>query len=177
MSYFKRVWRTKALGKSEPTVFEKVWQNPDSNFLYRNDQSQVGVVADEFPKFPDQVVLFPAQGFPECDHAIFSDLPFSTQLALSALMASLGQKMRGFSGVPSVMPITRIDGFAVPNHPHIVMFPALRGESSAYTEPSRFQDSTTRRVLVERTMRNLSLTKREIADLDEKLKLIRRISS
>ena len=45
---------TKALGKSEPTVFEKVWKNPDSNFLYRNNQSQVGVVADEFPKFPDQ---------------------------------------------------------------------------------------------------------------------------
>lgn len=92
-------------------------------------------------------------------------------------MASLDQKMRGFSGVPSVMPITRIDGFAVTNHPHIVMFPALRGESGAYTEPSRFQDSTTRRVLVERTLRNLSLTELEIADLDEKLERIRRISS
>ena len=92
---------------------------------------------DGFPKFPDQIVIIPAAGFPDRDTASFHDLPLSTQMAMIAVQAAFQKKMESFSGVPGVRGIIRVDGFAVPNHPHIVMFPGLRGESTAYTEPTR----------------------------------------
>lgn len=157
------------------TIFERVWTDPASPFLYKNEVAGVGIVADVFPKFPDQVVLVPAQGFPEREEASLSDLPFATQLALAALQSAMDKKMRSFSGVPAVRGVARVDGYVVPNHPHIVMFPALRGESGAYTEASRFTDEEIRALLVERTMQNLALTPSEIDELNEKLRRIQSI--
>ena len=162
-----------------PTIFERVWSDPNSSFLYKSEAedeaASVGIVVDAFPKFPEQVVLIPAQGFPERDEASFSDLPLATQLALSALQSAMDKKMSSFSGVPTVRAIARVDGFAVPNHPHIVMFPALRGESGAYTEPSRFTDEAIRQHLVEQTTKNLALTAEETDALDEMLQRIREL--
>ena len=157
------------------TVFERVWSDSASPFLYKNEVTGVGIVADTFPKFPEQVVLIPAQGFPERDEATLSDLPLATQLALAALQSVMDKKMRSFSGVPTARAIARVDGYVVPNHPHIVMFPALRGESGAYTEASRFTDEEIRALLVERTMQNLALTPSEIDELNEMLRRIQSI--
>lgn len=151
------------------TVFETVWADDTSPFLYKSDSLGVGVVADTFPKFPDQVVIIPATGFPDRDNASFSDLSLTTQLALTCLVSVMDRKMRDFSGVPGVRAIARTDGFVVPDHPHIVMFPALRGESDAYTKPSLFTDEAVRKKLVQNTLRNLALTANEKVELDEEL--------
>ena len=108
-------------------------------------------------------------GFPDRDNASFSDLSLTTQLALTCLVSVMDRKMRDFSGVPGVRAIARTDGFVVPDHPHIVMFPALRGESDAYTKPSRFTDEAVRKKLVQNTLRNLALTANEKVELDEEL--------
>ena len=76
--------------------------------------------------------------------------------------------MESFSGVPGVRGIIRGDGFAVPNHPHIVMFPALRGESTAHTEPNRpnFAEPEVREKLIRDTLQNLAPTAAERSELD-----------
>ena len=145
------------------TVFERVWKDTSTHFIYKNETAGVGIIPDAFPKFPDQVVLIPAEGQPANNEASLSDLPHSTYLALACLQSVIGRKMEYFPGVRA---ITRVDGFAVPNHPHIVMFPALRGESDAYTRPSRFSDPNVRRILVERTMQNLALSEEEVESID-----------
>ena len=85
-----------------------------------------------------------------------------------AVQAAFQKKMESFSGVPCVRGIIRGDGFAVPNHPHIVMFPALRGESTAYTEPPRlnFTEPGIREQLIRNTLQNLALTVAERGEID-----------
>ena len=158
------------------TVFEEIW-NSDTPFIYRNETLGVGALPDAFPKFPDQVVIIPAAGFPDREQTSVSDLLPVTQLALAALEAAIQRKMEHFSGVPGVRGIVRKDGFAVPHHPHIVMFPALRGESTAYTEPPRpaFTGKAVRKQLVARTLENLRLTPEEVGCLDILLARISRL--
>lgn len=152
------------------TVFEGVWQNPKSPFIIKNEEFGVGVVADAFPKFPDQVVIIPAEGFPERETASLCDLDSRTYFALCALQRVMQRKMESFSGIKGgVRGIARVDGYAVPNHPHIVMFPALRGESVDYTNPTRTQLTSpgVREHLIAQTVADLSLTARETDELDQ----------
>ena len=154
------------------TIFEKSWQNPDSPFLYKNEEAGVGILADVFPKFPDQVVLIPRDGMPKNNNASMSDLDLKTQMGISCLISCMDEKMSIFSGVPEARAITHIEGFAVPNHPHVVMFPALRGESIDFFKPSRHTDEEVRQMLVARTLKNLALTKEEKNGLDEEIQRI-----
>ncbi len=152
----------------KPTIFENVW-NSDTLFLYKNERAGVGAIPDALPKFPDQIVIIPAKGFPDRDEASLYNLPLSTQMAMTAVQVVFQEKMESFSGVPGVRSIIRGDGFAVPNHPHIVMFPALRGESTAYTEPTRpsFTEPEVREKLIRNTLQNLALTAEERSKLDD----------
>lgn len=158
------------------TIFETEWNNANAPFLYRFESSKVnvGIIADAFPKFPDQVVLIPANGFPERETASLHDLDFKTQMALAALEAAIQSKMESFSGIEGVRGIVRVDGFAVPNHPHKVMFPGLRGESDDFTKPprSQFRDDATRALLVQRALENLRLSTEEVEQLNEQLSRI-----
>ena len=154
------------------TIFEKVWRDPTSPFLYKNEEVGVGIVADAFPKFPDQVVLIPRDGVTGNEKASISDLSLKTRMGLVSLMSCLDKKMSTFSGVPEVRAISHVEGFAVPNHPHIVMFPALRGESIDFFKPSRHADEEVRKMLVARTLKNLALTDVEKAKLDKELRSI-----
>ena len=135
------------------------------------------MLADISPKLPHQIVIIPAIGFAERDSASLHDLDLRTQLAIRALETTMQKKMETFSGISGVRGIIRGDGYAIPNHPHTVMFPALRGESIIYTEPPRpaFTDEPTRRLLVERTVRNLALSRDEAGQLDTILGNIQQI--
>ena len=159
------------------TALERVWLNPDEQPIYRSNKHGVGIYPDAFPKFPDQVLIMPARGFPERQFASLHDLDLHTQLALTVLQTIVQRRMESFSGVDGVRGIVRVDGFAVPNHPHIVMFPGLRGESSDYTQPPRpqFEGAEVRQKLIEATLRNLCLTAEQMAELDELLDQLPRI--
>jgi hypothetical protein len=154
-----------------PTVFELGWTDPDAPWLYKNEQYGVGIIADKFPKLPDQIVIVPAEGIHDKEFASLADLPHEVFFALAALQRFMIRKMEQYSGIEGVRAISRVDGFAVPNHPHIVMFPALRGESVAFTEPSRkeFKEDNIRRVLVQKTCVNLALTAEEKTELDQEI--------
>ncbi len=143
-------------------------------YRFEADDINVGIIADTFPKFPDQVVLIPANGFPERETASLYDLDFKTQIALAALEAAMQSTMESFSGIEGVRGIVRVDGFAVPNHPHKVMFPGLRGESNDFTKPPRpqFRDDATRTALVQRTLENLKFSTEETEQLSRELNRI-----
>lgn len=151
----------------ELSVFEKEMADPTKPALY---ECELGaILPDAFPKFPDQIVIVAKHALHDRPEASLADLPLTAQCAMSIMAAAMQRKMETFSGVPGVRGIQRVDGFAVPNHPHIGMFPALRGESGAFTEPSRFNDDETRRILIERTLRNLALTPEEKQTLDTEI--------
>lgn len=154
------------------TVFEEAWVNRDAPFLYKNETIGVGILADAFPKFPDQVVIIPRDGLAKNEKASISDLDPKIALAMFCLMQFMSEKMASFSGLSGVRAVTHIEGFAVPNHPHMVMFPALRGESQELHKPSRYNSEDVRKLLVERTLKNLALTKQEKEVLDTQLGLL-----
>ncbi len=155
----------------QPTAFEKEWADPDAPWLYKNEQYGVGIIADKFPKLPDQIVIVPAEGIHDKEFASLADLPHEVFFALAALQRFMIRKMEQYSGIEGVRAIVRIDGFGVPKHPHIVMFPALRGESAAFTEPSReeFKEENIRDELAQKTCVNLALTPDEKAALDREI--------
>lgn len=154
------------------TIFEREWKNPNASFLYKSKNAGVGVVADEFPKFPEQVIVVPEKGFPGNENASLSDLDPQTYLALMFLVRFMDGKMKKFSGLDGVRGIVHAEGFAVKDHPHVVMFPAVRGESAGLNEPSRHSDASVRRMLVQNTMKNLALTPDESTRLDVQLEKI-----
>lgn len=156
------------------SVFERELADPAKPALYECEFG--AILPDAFPKFPDQVVIVPRHALQSAVEASLADLPLANQLAITVMAAAMQRKMSSFSGIPGVRGIQRVDGYAVPNHPHISMFPALRGESGAYTEPSRFSDDQTRRMLIERTLQNLALNPAEKQSLDAEIALIKKLT-
>ena len=111
---------------TERTVFEKAWNDPETVFLYRNDEHGVGVIVDIHPKVPNQLVVIPN----ESENASnIGGLDQKMSLKLMAVAAFMIAKLTDSGPDPKTRGIMHIEGFSVPDHPHIVVFSATRGES------------------------------------------------
>lgn len=125
---------------ADTTVFERTMQNfadwtgegeAPAYPVYEGD-NYVALV-DRYPKFAGQVVVFPSRGNPGQETAPY-DLPAPVRLGMDYLTHVVQGRMK------SIYPTGRIirheEGFAVPDHPHVVLFPAHRGEGRKLYEPS-----------------------------------------
>lgn len=132
---------------SSPTVFEKVWDKPEEH-LFRSEKHGVMAAADRFPKLRLQSVIAPKEGASGQEASIYS-YPEEMQLKLFVVASALGRKMLD-NCVDGERVITHIEGFNIPNHPHIVMFAAVRNAGVGLYSPgpqsevflnSRFEDT------------------------------------
>lgn len=96
-------------------------------------------LVDRYPKFVGQVVVFPQEGRPGEDIAPY-DLPARTRLGLDYLSHVVQSRMR--TRFPQGRIVRHEEGFAVPDHPHVVLYPAQRGEGRKLYEPSGFEPDT-----------------------------------
>jgi hypothetical protein len=122
------------------TVFQKVsreydeWTGtgsqgrPPARLAFGHPDVRVWV--DPFRKLPGTVVVVPREGTPGKD-AYLHDLPAHRLDQMSRVRVAFGRKMLAITGV---RPIEHVEGYGVPDHAHVVMFPAARGEGRALYE-------------------------------------------
>lgn len=108
------------------TVFERVVQNAPDEHLYLSERHKVLMAVDPFAKLPLQSVIAPTTGSAG-QESHFDELPFRTQLKLHAASSFIGKKMLELCE-PGERVIKHIEGFGVPDHPHIVTYVAERGQ-------------------------------------------------
>ena len=155
----------------ELTVFEKTMQNyadwtgegeAPAYPLYEG--LEYVALVDRFPKFDGQVVIFPSHGQPGQETAPYN-LPPSLRLGMDYLTHVIQTRMS--SRYPKGRIIRHEEGFAVPDHPHVVLFPAQRGEGKKLYEPSQFEPDKS---YYRETQRLLQLESDQKRIVDEKLK-------
>lgn len=135
--------------------------------IYETDDSsplQVVALVDRFPKFFGQVVLFPRQGSPGEQVAPYDIAP-AESLGLDYLARTVQSRMSEVFKGRRI--IRHEEGFAVPDHPHIVLFPAKRGRGVRLYEPSLFKPDDRYFSAVQRKLR---IAGQEKAKIDDRLK-------
>jgi len=151
------------------TVFEQAmadyasWDGKGQAPAFPLYNGEAVALVDRFPKFLGQVVIFPRRGFSGDDVSMF-DLPTPISQAVDLVTHTIGRHMsKLFEGVRI---IRHDEGYAVPNHPHTVLFPAGRGEGARLYEPSQFHPDEG---YFDSMRELLALSERQTSLLDEKL--------
>ncbi len=150
------------------TVFEGVWESCE-NPLFKSEEHGVMAVADAFPKFPYHTVLFPREGEDQKVHV--HKLARAEAHKLYAVKHAIGAKILEHCDDEQRI-VDHTEGFAVPNHAHIVLFAALRGEGKALYDKAILPNSEE---IIEQTIRDITLSEHEGAALEDELDVIRRI--
>ncbi|MDB5185606.1 MAG: hypothetical protein JWL85_129 [Candidatus Saccharibacteria bacterium] len=143
------------------TVFERVWNNR-KELLFRSDRHEVLAAVDIKPKFPLQVVVALRYGTPG-ERADFDALPSYMKKRLHTVADFLGQKILA-NCTEEQRVIRHTEGFGVPDHPHITLFAAERGQGKdLYNgEPLGLE-------VVENTLKVLKFTDTQPAELEAEL--------
>lgn len=153
------------------TIFEQTMQNyakwsgqGDAPAYPVYESDDYVALVDRYPKFIGQVVVFPHAGRPGENVAPY-DLPTGTRIGLDYLSHVVQSRMS--SQFPRGRIIRHEEGFAVPDHPHVVLFPAERGQGKRLYEPSDFQPDTD---YFKYTQRLLKIEEEQKKIVDERLK-------
>jgi len=97
-----------------------------------NGARVVGLV-DLFPRFFGQLVVFPRDPGGLGEDVSMEDLPIHVQSSVGLVVNTFRRRMRQLFEVRA---IRHEEGYAVPDHPHAVVFPAARGEGVGLYQPS-----------------------------------------
>lgn len=144
------------------TVFEEVWNDSTTPFLFRSDKHKVMAIADKFPRMPLQVVIAPASGNPgEIVH--FHDLNEITQDKLWTVGKAIGKKILSASSSPQRSMFT-LEGFAVEDHAHLIYYAGVRREGI-----NRYTGELLGDLAVQRTVEAITLSLDESIALESKL--------
>lgn len=143
------------------TVFERVWQQEDGH-LFKSEWHSVMVVVDPYPRMPLQVVVAPADGTPGKEQH-FHDLSVEQQRKLWEVGMIVGAKIMR-QCFPGQREMFTLEGFAVPDHAHIVYYAGSRGQGiNRYSGPILGEEA------VERTRQAMAFTEYESELLDRRL--------
>ena len=113
----------------DPTVFERVWDNPDTHFLFKSAVHKIMAIADIRPKLPLQFVVAPAEG---ADRTVrFEDINPLMAAKMHVVGHMIGRTLHRYLDDGQNM-LHRVEGFNVPNHPHIVYAAGYRGEGAKF---------------------------------------------
>ncbi len=116
------------------TRFEDAWEKPlVGDHLFKSERYGVMALADPFAKFPMHVVVAPREGMPD-EEVYFSDLPRITKRLLHEVSDAVEEKIKQHCQ-PGQRVITHTEGFGIPDHAHIVLFAAERGEGQSLYVP------------------------------------------
>jgi diadenosine tetraphosphate (Ap4A) HIT family hydrolase len=156
---------------SQVTVFEQTMRNyadwsgeGDAPAYPIYESSDFVALIDRFPKFIGQVVIFPSHGTPGENVAPY-DLPPVISLGIDYLSRKVQSRMSKV--FPSSRIIRHEEGFAVPDHPHVVLFPAARGDGKKLYEPSLLKPDD---AYFKEAQRQLRLEDEQKKLIDERLK-------
>lgn len=131
------------MSAQEQTVFQRTMEElhawdgngePSAYPLYNGDS--VVALLDKFPRFPGQVVIFPVQASPGSNASMF-DLRTHVRLSVDLVAHTMGQRMQQVFWDKRI--IRHDEGYAVPDHPHTILFPAKRSEGRKLYEASAFK--------------------------------------
>lgn len=160
---------------SDVTVFEQSLQNladwhgagdAPAYPIYEGDRHVV--LVDRYPKFLGQVVLFPTEGYPGQDLELY-ELPDDIVTPLDHLTRVIQRRMRAAYPQSGLRMIRHEEGYAVPDHPHTVLFPAERTKGKSLYEPSLLTPDQSYFKEVQRT---LMLDQAQKIIVDERLKML-----
>ena len=164
------------------TLFEGIWRKldeydaapeasdvPPAYVLYRNRRFGVMALADAFPKFPHQVVITPREGCYGQKTSVYDMAP-SRRLQLELVAQAIGKKL--LSNAPEQRVIEHVEGYAVPDHPHIVMFSAERNQGVKLYGKAEPASADT----LEATRCLLQIDGDEAAELDSRLQTVEDIT-
>lgn len=163
------------------TIFQRIfremgdWQDkgrdgpPPAYPIFWSRNQRIMALIDRFPKFEHQVVVFPVEGTPGMRFDVH-DLSPSRRLQLSLVSQAVGRKLLGAH--PEMRAIQHVEGYAVDDHPHELLYPAARGAGPRLWQPS---EEAERDVLIAAQER-LMFNGRETRWLEKRLAVVKLVS-
>jgi hypothetical protein len=150
------------------TKLEEAWDSPlIGTHLFKSEQHGVMAVADPFAKFHLHVVVAPREGDPGKD-VRFSKLPLLTKRLLHEVADAVEEKIERHIE-PEQRVITHTEGYGIPDHAHIVLFAAKRGEGKDLWVPRSAGE-----LAIEHTLNAISFNPNEAEMLDQRLAQVAR---
>lgn len=121
---------------------------PKERPVYQNKRHGVSALLDPFSPLLHGVVVYP-HGATAGEAAHFSALPYSERAIVGLVAHAVGKKLLAIAGVEgpesgpeSLRVLERVDGFAVPDHAHVVLGIAARGaEPRSRPTPDQLNES------------------------------------
>lgn len=143
------------------TIFENVWNQPEGH-LFKSEEHGVMAVADKFPRMPLQVVVALSEGTPGVDQH-FQDLELVQQRRLLEVGMVVSAKILRHCN-PGQRSMFTLEGFAVPDHVHIVHYAGERRQGI-----DRYDGRVLGQRAVEKTLELVAFTSAEVDQLESRL--------
>lgn len=158
---FQRVFREydewEMSGQRGPRPSRVAFRHPD-----------VSALVDPFRKLPGTIVVIPKEATPDAEHHL-ADLPPSRRMQLALVCQEFGKKIIEHAGVRA---IEHVEGYGVPDHAHIVIFPAAKGEGKALYEKVGLPEQPALDNELDNTLEQFGIVSVEAEILRRKLDLV-----